>query len=182
MDPLVAAYLETIAVLSMSFIGFSAIVILLRQSDGRKLSAWDAFVAHVYMENGLIAIVGALLPPLFEFWQLSSTAAFRLASGFMARSGIISLRRNGFGASSRCYPPTHAALLPSHHCHSRCASHCRFYAGRVRIFRRPRRGGLFEYSVCRLSFFRDDVAARQRQEPKHSAPTGASFIVDSAPS
>jgi hypothetical protein len=84
MDPLVAAYLETIAVLSMSFIGFSAIVILLRQSDGRKFSAWDAFVAHVYMENGLIAIVGALLPPLFEFWQLSSTAAFRLASGFMA--------------------------------------------------------------------------------------------------
>jgi hypothetical protein len=84
MDPLVAAYLQTIALLSMSFIGFSAIVILLRQSDGRKLSAWDAFVAHVYMENGLIAIVGALLPPLFEFWQLSSTAAFRLASGFMA--------------------------------------------------------------------------------------------------
>ena len=60
---------ETIAILSMSFIGFSAIVILLRQSDGRKL---------------LIAIVGALLPPLFEFWQLSPTAAFRLASGFMA--------------------------------------------------------------------------------------------------
>ena len=75
---------ETIAILSMSFIGFSAIVILLRQSDGRKLSAWDAFIAHVYMENGLIAIVGALLPPLFEFWQLSPTAAFRLASGFMA--------------------------------------------------------------------------------------------------
>jgi len=69
MDPLVAAYLETVAILSMSFIGFSAIVILLRQSDGRKL---------------LIAIVGALLPPLFEFWQLPPTAAFRLASGFMA--------------------------------------------------------------------------------------------------
>jgi hypothetical protein len=77
------AYLYTIAVLGMTFIGFSAIVMLLRQTLGRKLRPFDVLFAHVYMEFGLIISIGAMLPPLFLFWDLSPAMAWRASSGLL---------------------------------------------------------------------------------------------------
>jgi hypothetical protein len=65
------------------FIGFSAIVMLLRQSLGRKLRPFDALFAHVYMEFGLIVSVGAMLPPLFALWNLSPLDVWRLSSALV---------------------------------------------------------------------------------------------------
>jgi len=78
-----ATFLYTIAMLGMTFIGYSAIVMLLRQTLGRKLRAFDVLFAHVYMEFGLIVGMGAMLPPLLMFWELSRVMAWRASSGLV---------------------------------------------------------------------------------------------------
>ena len=78
-----AGYLYTIAILGMTFIGFSAIVMLLRQAIGLKLRPFDALFAHVYMEFGLIISAGAMLPPLVRFWEASPQMAWQISSALV---------------------------------------------------------------------------------------------------
>ena len=75
-----AAYLYTIAVIGITFIGFSAIVMMLRQTSGQSLQRFDILIAHVYMEFGLIISVGSLLPPLFSFWGLDPQMVWQVSS------------------------------------------------------------------------------------------------------
>jgi len=82
MEP-AAGYLYTVAVLGMTFIGFSASVMLVRQTLGRRLRAFDALFARVYMEFGLLVSVGALLPPLLASWDLPPPAVWRAASALI---------------------------------------------------------------------------------------------------
>jgi len=77
------SYLYTMAILGMTFIGFSAIVMLLRQTLGSHLRAFDALFARIYMEFGLIVSGGAMLPPLLMFWELPTVAVWRLSSGLV---------------------------------------------------------------------------------------------------
>jgi hypothetical protein len=77
------SYLYTMAVLGITFIGFSAIVMQLRQSLGRKLRAFDALFAHVYMEFGLIITVGSMLPPLLAFWKLAPAMVWYMSRGLV---------------------------------------------------------------------------------------------------
>ena len=78
-----AGYLYTMAILGMTFIGYSAVVMLLRQTLGRKLRAFDALFAHVYMEFGLVVAMGAMLPQLLLFWELSAPTIWRASSGLV---------------------------------------------------------------------------------------------------
>jgi len=78
-----AGYLYTVAILGMTFIGFSAIVMLLRQAIGLKLRPFDALFAHVYMEFGLIISAGAMLPPLVRFWEASPQMAWQISSALV---------------------------------------------------------------------------------------------------
>lgn len=78
-----AGYLYTLAILGMTFIGYSAVVMLLRQTLGRKLRAFDALFAHVYMEFGLIVSMGAMLPQLLMFWELPNSMIWRISSLLM---------------------------------------------------------------------------------------------------
>jgi hypothetical protein len=83
MELLEASYLDTVAILGTTFIGFSAIVMLLRQTLGRKLRPFDVLFAHVYMEFGLLISAGALLPPLLAFWHLAPTTVWRLSGALI---------------------------------------------------------------------------------------------------
>ena len=58
------SYLYTLALFGMTFIGFAAIVMLLRQTLGRHLRAFDVLFARVYMEFAVIVSMGAMLPLL----------------------------------------------------------------------------------------------------------------------
>jgi hypothetical protein len=80
------SYLYTVATLGMAFIGFSAVVMQLRQTMGRKLRPFDALFAHVYMEFGLIITMGALLPPALTFWELAPALVWRVSSGLVGIS------------------------------------------------------------------------------------------------
>ena len=74
------AYLYTLALLGMTFMGFAAVVMLLRQTLGRRLRAFDVLFARVYMEFALIVSIGAMLPPLLMLWGLPDGAVWRLSS------------------------------------------------------------------------------------------------------
>jgi hypothetical protein len=78
-----SGYLYTVAILGMTFIGLSAIVMLLRQTVGLKLRPFDALFAHVYMEFGSIISMGALLPPLVRFWEASPQMVWQISSALV---------------------------------------------------------------------------------------------------
>jgi hypothetical protein len=77
------AYLYTIALLGITFMGFAAIVMLLRQTLGGHVRAFDVLFARVYMEFAVIVVMGAMLPPLLMLWELPIGAVWRLSSGLV---------------------------------------------------------------------------------------------------
>ena len=83
MESPTTSYLYTMAILGMSFMGFAAVVMLLRQTLGSHLRAFDTLFARVYMEFGLIATIGAMLPPLLMFWELPPEAVWRVSSSLL---------------------------------------------------------------------------------------------------
>ena len=83
-----STYLYTMAALGMTFVGFTTIVLILRQVMGRELTPFDSLLAHIYMELGLLVSIGSMLPSLFAIWGFSETLVWRLSS---AISGFLSL-------------------------------------------------------------------------------------------
>jgi hypothetical protein len=77
------SYLYTLAVLGMTFMGFAAIVMVLRQTLGGHVRAFDVLFARVYMEFAGIVVAGSMLPPLLMFWELPIGAVWRLSSGLV---------------------------------------------------------------------------------------------------
>lgn len=75
-----AAYLYTLATLSMTFVGFCAIVIVLRQTIGKELSGWHVVLMRLYIESGFWAAAFSMLPPLLALCGLSDAAVWRTAS------------------------------------------------------------------------------------------------------
>jgi hypothetical protein len=84
-----AAYLYTTAVMGVTFIGFSAIVMMLRQISGKPSEPFDILIAHVYMEFGLIVSVGSLLPPLFSSWGLGPQVVWRVSSAIVGAALLL---------------------------------------------------------------------------------------------
>ena len=71
MDLPASAYLYTLAVMAMTFVGFTAIVMILRQSLGAPLSRFDTLVARFFMVWGFVIAFFAMLPPLLASFALS---------------------------------------------------------------------------------------------------------------
>jgi hypothetical protein len=80
MAPGEATYLYTLASLSVSFVGFSALLIVFRQSAGGRLTSYDTYFVLTFMQAGFIVAAGALLPPLLVLYLLPPAAALRAAS------------------------------------------------------------------------------------------------------
>jgi hypothetical protein len=76
-------YLLRLAALSLSFVGFSAVVVSLRGALGGELSDRHLRLVRLYIEGGLLVTVLALVPTLLNLlhvpeavtWPLSSVAA-----------------------------------------------------------------------------------------------------------
>jgi hypothetical protein len=75
-----AAYLYTLATLSMTFVGFCAIVIVLRQTIGKELSGWHVVLMRLYIETGFWAAAFSMLPALLALCGLPQAAVWRTAS------------------------------------------------------------------------------------------------------
>lgn len=83
MTPAESDYLLRLAALSLSFVGFSAVVVTLRGALGGKLSDRHLRLVRLYIEGGLLVTALALVPTLLHLlhvpqaitWPLSSAAA-----------------------------------------------------------------------------------------------------------
>lgn len=77
-------YLLCLAALSLSFVGFSAIVVTLRGALGGELSARHIRLVCLYIEGGLLVTALALAPALLNVLQIADTIIWRLCSAFAA--------------------------------------------------------------------------------------------------
>src|SRR5690348_11423672 len=75
-----SAYLYTLALIAVGYVGFSAIVLILRQSAGGGLSSLDTIVARLFMTRGFMITYLSLLPTLLAAFDLSPSAVWRISS------------------------------------------------------------------------------------------------------
>ena len=79
-----SAYLYTLATLAMTFAGFCAIVIVLRQTTGKYVSGFHLVLTRLYLETGLFAAAFCMLPPLLALCGLPETTVWRVSSAIIA--------------------------------------------------------------------------------------------------
>jgi hypothetical protein len=70
MDVKAATFLYTLAGLMITFAGFSALLLALRPAAGAKLSLLDRYLAKTVMMHIFVLTAAALLPALFELYDL----------------------------------------------------------------------------------------------------------------
>jgi len=73
-------YLFRLAALSLSFVGFSAVVVTLRGALGGELSDRHLRLVRLYIEGGLLVTALALVPTLLNLLHVPDTVIWRLSS------------------------------------------------------------------------------------------------------
>ena len=84
MDSLGITYLLTVATISVTFVGFSSIVVVFRQVQGSNLDSLHIFLVRFFIEMGLIVAGFALLPLLLAVWNLPVLEIWGYASAAYA--------------------------------------------------------------------------------------------------
>jgi hypothetical protein len=87
MNPIAFDYLLRLAALSITFVGFSTIVVTLRRTLGADLSPYHLLLVRYYIQNGLSVAIASLLPSLLNLFGLPSPVIWRVSS---AAVGIVS--------------------------------------------------------------------------------------------
>ena len=76
-----AGYLYSIAAAAMAFVGFSAIVVILRQTLGTGLSSFQLLIMQLLVEHGFVVVFLSLLPLLLALFDIPHELIWRLCSG-----------------------------------------------------------------------------------------------------
>lgn len=77
-------YLFNLSLLALTFAAVSALVMLLRQTMGGKLSNFDVYLIATYVSLGFVIAAGALLPPLVALFEPSPRVLWAVSSGIAA--------------------------------------------------------------------------------------------------
>jgi hypothetical protein len=77
MDVKAATFLYTLAGLMVTFAGFSALLLAVRPAAGAKLSLLDRYLAKTVMTHMFILMAAALLPALFDLYDLPEKCIWR---------------------------------------------------------------------------------------------------------
>ena len=77
-------YLFRLATLSLSFVGFSAVVVTLRGALGGELSDRHLRLVRLYIEGGLLVTALALVPTLLTLLHIPDTVTWPLSSAAAA--------------------------------------------------------------------------------------------------
>jgi hypothetical protein len=77
-------YLFRLAALSLSFVGFSAIVVTLRGALGGEVSDRHLRLVRLYIEGGLLVTALALVPTLLDLLHIPATVTWPLSSAAAA--------------------------------------------------------------------------------------------------
>jgi hypothetical protein len=77
-------YLFNLSLISITFTAVSALVMLVRQTMGGKLSNFDVYLITSYISFGFVLSLMAILPPLVSLYELSPALHWAIASGLAA--------------------------------------------------------------------------------------------------
>ena len=66
-----SGYLYALATISVTFVGFSSLVLVFRQTVGEATTHYDSYFVLAFMQVGFIVAGGCLLPPLLALTQWS---------------------------------------------------------------------------------------------------------------
>src|SRR5438876_12014163 len=91
MAPAANDYLYTLAVVAVTFVGFSTIFATFRHALGGDVSKYDLLLTRSILHLGLIVVLGALLPPMLALLGFKANLIQRGAS---AVAGILALVLN----------------------------------------------------------------------------------------
>src|ERR1043165_6231545 len=88
MELAVAPFLYALATVSITFVGFSALLIVIRQSGGHGLTKYDTYFALSFIQAGLITTGMALLAPAIALGNFSPQTVWRIA-GLISAAAIL---------------------------------------------------------------------------------------------
>jgi hypothetical protein len=84
-----AGYFYTLAQVGITFAGFAAILMTIRQMRGVSMSKFHLWVARSYVQSGMVTAMNALLPPLLFGLGLSERMTWQVASAIIAVQSIV---------------------------------------------------------------------------------------------
>jgi hypothetical protein len=108
-------FLFNLSLLAITFSAVSALVTLLRQAMGGKLSNFDVYLLTTYVSDGFVVAISSLLPPLIAqsglplpwVWAIASGLAAAIVGGQLLK--VVQLRS---GATKVPYPlPTKISFI-----------------------------------------------------------------------
>jgi hypothetical protein len=79
-----ANYLYALATISVTFVGFSALLLVFRQTIGGKMTKYDSYFTLSFMQAGFIVTAGALLPQLLALYDMPNASVWRASSVIVA--------------------------------------------------------------------------------------------------
>lgn len=74
------SFLYTLATLMVTFAGFSALLLIIRQAVGARLSALDRFLTRTIVGHLLVLTAGALIPVLLNFYEIPEALVWKVSS------------------------------------------------------------------------------------------------------
>ena len=75
-----ASFLYTLATLMVTFAGFSALLLIVRQTAGASLSSLDRFLTQTTVGHSFILAAGALLPALLDLYEISDAWIWKVSA------------------------------------------------------------------------------------------------------
>jgi hypothetical protein len=78
-----AGYFYALAALSMAFVGFTSIVVVLHQGTGKPLSPFHVLITKLFIELGLMATAFAMVAPTLAICGISEIFVWRISSVIM---------------------------------------------------------------------------------------------------
>ena len=75
-----AGYLYALATISVTFVGFSALLLVFRQTAGGATTRYDSYFLLAFMQVGFIVAGGSMLPPLLALFGLAEVVVWRVSS------------------------------------------------------------------------------------------------------
>ncbi len=78
-----SAYFFALAGLSMAFVGFTSIVVVLYNGTGQRLSELHILLTRLFVELGLMSTAFAMLAPTIALFALPVEQVWRLSSAIM---------------------------------------------------------------------------------------------------
>lgn len=103
-----AIFLYNLSILAATFAVVSALVMLMRQTMGGQLSAFDTYLTSAFVALGFVIAISAIVPPLLAFFHLPLRAVWGLGSVTAAALlGYVNFAnaRHRSEASARQRPP-----------------------------------------------------------------------------